>query len=286
MKEQICDIIKQVEDRWLDKATNFLVGHFNKVFLPSHDHTHHVRTWKIARSMITEIAEYNHTIDDHLVEAVLLATLFHDTGMTVTRDPQHGEAGKYIYSKFLEGYPELTPSLNHDILRAIENHDLKEKFVYLPFTLDEPPNVLTITSIADDRDALGTIGIYRYTEIYLHREIPHKSLGIQVMQNVATRFNNFIKVSYFFPALVKSATMPYREIIAFFDLYNQQIITEPEPETTFMGHIGVVNYIRKLSVDGITRPEDFPAAMKTERAGKIINDYFKQLKSDLDATNA
>ena len=38
-------------------------------------------------------------------------------------------------------------------------------------------NLLTILSVADDLDAFGFIGIYRYSEIYLTRGIDPEKIG-------------------------------------------------------------------------------------------------------------
>jgi HD superfamily phosphodiesterase len=279
-------MIREIEEKWLEKSTLFVNDHFNNIFLPSHDVTHHLRTWKNAKSIITHISELNKTVTLSTVEAILLATLFHDTGMAVTRAPEHGSFSKESYLEFIGSQGKDQPVLQKQIIRAIELHDRKDQYVYLPFNLDAPPDILTVTSIADDLDALGTIGIYRYAEIYLHRQVELKFLGIQILKNISVRFNNLIKASSLIPAQVNQAKKQYQKVINFFDQYNRQILTEKEPETTLSGHIGVINYIRKFCVEGKIRPEYFLDTLNNSSVGNFVHIYFEDLKYAINENNS
>ena len=55
-------------------------------------------------------------------------------------------------------------------------HDDKEGPARTLAQAGEQTGILTVLSIADDLDAMGVIGIYRYIEIYLKRNI-HLSEG-------------------------------------------------------------------------------------------------------------
>lgn len=285
MKQEINRKISEAENQWLEKLKTFLDEIYIDTFLPSHDQTHHLRTWKAAKEILLEIAEFNDSIPADFVEAVLLASLFHDTGITQTRGLEHGLKGKKIYLKYIDENCKKPPAMHAKIARAIEMHDQKTENLFTPFHWDKTPDLLTLVSIADDMDALGTIGIYRFAEIYLHRGTSLKSLGMVLLDNVSTRYNNFSKATSLIPSLVKKAKPKYQEIITFYDNYNQQLLTQTDPVKVYSGHIGIVNYIRNFSVIGKINPADFPSALDNFIVGKFVSDYFINLKEQLERGN-
>lgn len=283
MEKKVIDRISIAEDQWLDKLKLFLEELFKDTFLPSHDHSHHLRTWNAAKVILLEIAEFNVMLSDEFIEAVLLASLFHDTGIIETRGVNHGEKGKKIYLRYITENCKKVPAMHQKIASVIENHDQKSTFLFVPFHWDKTPDLLTVVSIADDMDAMGTIGIYRYAEIYLHRSTPIKSMGMVILENISTRYNNISKASTLIPSLLKKTKPKYQEIISFYDHFNQQLLTETDPIKVFYGHIGIVNYIRNFSVIGKIHPVDFPGALDNFEVSKYIIDYFNQLKKQLEA---
>lgn len=288
MKKVKQDVLKKIalaEDQWLDTLKLFLEDHYKNTFLPSHDATHHLRTWKAAKEILLEIAEFSAKLSPDFIEAVLLASLFHDTGIIETPGIKHGEKGKSIYLKYIAENCEKEPSLHKKIASVIEKHDQKTENLFVPFYREKTPDLLTVVSIADDMDALGTIGIYRYAEIYLHRNIPLTSMGMVLLENVSTRYNHFSRASSLIPSLLKKTLPKYQEIISFYDNFNQQLLTESDPLEVFSGHIGVVNYIRNFSVIGKVHPLDIPAALENFRVGKFVQDYFLKLKNELEKTS-
>lgn len=270
-------MIAAVEKNWLDAVTAYLDKHFESIFLPSHDLSHHLRVWRISKMILEEIALQNNQIDQNLIEAVMQASLFHDAGMVITRAPDHGAESAIIYNDFISKNKVPKPALHEIILEAIEYHDRKLDHYYQPFTFADRPDVQTIISIADDIDALGTIGIYRYTEIYLVREIPLISLGIKVLENVTTRYNNFVKACSLFPALIHRTRDNYKEIVNFFDLYNQQLLLEPVPEEETSGPIGVINLIKKISIEEEIRPENLLDPLSEYEPAGFVKEYFNRL---------
>lgn len=273
--------ILTAEEAWLDKASSFVEELFKDVFLPSHDHTHHLRTWQAAKLILREIAVFNVSISKEFVEAVLLASLFHDTGISETRGILHGQIGKHFYHRFIAENGLEEPAWHAQISYAIEMHDQKTENLFVPFHWNQAPDLLTVVSIADDMDALGIIGIYRYAEIYLHRGTALKSLGITVLENVSIRFNHLSKASTLVPSLVNKSKIKYQEILNFFDNYNQQLLAEEDPNLVFSGHIGIVNYIRDFSVIGEIHPLDFKRSLENFQTGKYVLDYFAKLEKEL-----
>jgi HD superfamily phosphodiesterase len=283
VKKKITERISVAEDHWLEKLKIFLEVLFKDTFLPSHDYSHHLRTWKAAKEILLEIAEFNVQLSDEFVEAVLLASLFHDTGIIETRGIKHGEKGKNIYLKYIAENCQKEPAMHSKIASAIEMHDQKTENLFIPFHWDKIPDLLTLVSIADDMDAMGTIGIYRYAEIYLHRSTPMKSLGMVLLENISTRYNNFSKASSLVPSLLRKTKPRYQEVISFYDNFNQQLLTETDPLKVFYGHIGIVNYIRDFSIVGKIHPVNFPSALENFEVSKYIMNYFIRLKEQLEA---
>lgn len=272
------------EEAWLEKVTSFVEELFKDFFLPSHDHTHHLRTWQAAKLILRKIAEINITISEEFVEAVLLATLFHDTGVSETRGILHGQKSKEIYQRFIAENGLDKPAWHEQITHAIEMHDKKTESLFAPFHWNQAPDLLTVISIADDMDALGIIGIYRYAEIYLHRGTALESLGITVLENVSIRYNHFSKASTLVPSLVNKTKVKYQEILNFFDNYNQQLLAEEDPNKIYSGHIGIINYIRNFSVIGMIHPLHFISALENFQVGKYVLDYFMKLEKELRLT--
>lgn len=282
MNKHIEQDILAVEASWLSKVSSFIKELFKDVYVPSHDHTHHLRTWKAAKLILKEIAEFNITISGEFVEAVLLASLFHDAGVSVTRGITHGTKSKNIYIKFIAENNAEEPALHQQIARAIELHDQKTEHLFVPFHWDKTPDLLTVVSIADDMDALGIVGIYRYAEIYLHRSIPLKSLGMNILENVSIRYNSLSKASTLVPSLINMTKPKFQEILIFYDNYNQQLLSDDDPYKVYSGHIGIINYIRNFSVIGKIHPLDFTKTLENFEVGKYVLDFFSKLEKELN----
>jgi len=63
--------------------------------------------------------------DKNLAVKAIIASFFHDTGLTVNRGPDHGIESRHICSTFLET-TDLAEDDRHEILDAVEKHDNKE----------------------------------------------------------------------------------------------------------------------------------------------------------------
>lgn len=274
-------IIERIEGKFLPDVRVFLSEHFSNTFLPSHDGSHHLRCWWIARTILRELGRINDHITEDFVEAVFFAVLFHDSGMTLTRGEHHGAESAMIFRKYVDHHPDRVPAMHAEIIEAITYHDRKVMQYYDPVGPSEPPSLLTVVGAADDLDALGIIGIYRYAEIYLHRGIPLRSLGNRIMENAASRFNTFLKAYTLLPAVAGEHTSGYRTLIDFYDSYNQQLLVESYPEHTLSGHIGIINFIRHLSVTGHIHPSEIPDSIGAS-VGKLVVDFFRDLKRALE----
>jgi len=282
LKRDLQKWILGTEEKWLIPLRQSLEEIFSDTFLPSHDHTHHMRVWNIGKSLLTQIASFNRHLDAGLAEGLLIAAMYHDAGMAVTREKEHGRIGRELCEKWFRIQKLPPPERFGEVLDAIEKHDNKEDRTCAGITREEAPDLLTLLSLADDLEALGVIGVYRYTEIYLARGMQLQELGMNILGNAGTRFSHITGSCSLCPQIPDGYRQQYTSLVSFFDSYNQQLLVETEPEHVRTGYVGIVNAIRRLSVEGRIRPEDFPAAIGKEKPGKLVTDFFSQLKEDLE----
>ena len=273
--------IKRAEETWLEMLHKHAEGLFSNTFLPSHDHTHHSRVWNICKRLFSEINRFNSLLDFSLVEGVLIATYFHDLGMVLSTREEHGILGREICEAYFREQVLNPPSRFTEILEAIEAHDNKEGAACAVILPGESVGILTVISIADDLEALGIIGIYRYIEIYLKRKIDLKNLGNRILENAGNRFKNISERCIHCPSLMQEYSQHYFSLVRFFDHYNQQLMDEPPAKEVFHGHLGIVNYIRILSVEGETRPEDYLKEVGRDKADAMVRNYFTELNHEL-----
>ena len=213
------DYIKQAEEKWFEQLSSYCAFLFNNVNIPSHDHTHHLRVWKYAKDILRAIQNL-HEIDYELVQAALIASMFHDTGLTVTLNENHGKESRNICIEYFEKNKIQKPAKFEDILLAIENHDDKN----YKNSDQNPFSLLSIICNADDLDAFDNIGIVRYTEIYLMRGITLEKLPEAVLKNLENRFSNFERTYKKIPDLYKMQKARYIICEKFFEKLKSELI--------------------------------------------------------------
>ncbi len=282
MEKRIDTWIGEAEERWLEPLQRHVTGLFARTFLPSHDQTHHQRVWNNCRILLREISRFNARPHRSLVEGVMVAAWFHDSGMASDPGRKHGALGREMCEEFFREGGYQIPERYSELLDAIENHDRKGDRACTGFTAEESPGILDILAVADDLDALGTIGIYRYAEIYLHRSVPPWSLGVSVLGNAQARFMSMAKCCSTCPALMERASGQYTVLTDFYNLYNQQLLTGTLPDEVMWGHLGIVNHIRRMCVEGGVRPEQMIHSPDLKNAGMMVKSYFKELKDELE----
>jgi HD superfamily phosphodiesterase len=219
--------LKQILER-------FFITHYDENSLPSHGIDHHRRVWRNARDLFLCLAEDNRVDDLSLPLKLIVASYLHDIGMSVDRGVKHGRHSRELCNRFLIennlGFTEF-----EKVLDAIENHDNKEYK-----TIARNHDLLTILSVADDMDAFGFSGIFRYAEIYLARGIEIRNLGNLIKENAAVRFENFINTFGFLQELVLKQRIRYKTLEDFYDKYNS---LSPSYEFSFQkpyGYCGVI----------------------------------------------
>jgi HD superfamily phosphodiesterase len=264
--------ISRAEASWLDELYANAELLYSKTSLPSHDHTHHLRVWNLCKTLLREIARFSSSIDQLLVEGVLIAAFFHDLGMVYSTRPDHGHLGAELCNKwFMDGGRER-PGNFEEILRAIELHDRKDEQIHESFQRETPPEILAILSVADDLEALGIIGIYRYAEIYLRRGIPLEELGDRILANASSRLHNITRACLRCEHMIENFRPRYEELRLFFENYNKQLKTVSRADGQSSGPLGVINYIRSGGRD-LSDPD---------RTGGEVNEFFRKLEHELE----
>ena len=179
--------ISLAEEELLDSAMRRLNNIFLNSSLTGHGCDHHLRVWKNAARITEALSQNGYELTPGEIRALLLASLFHDSGMIYETGEQHGPAGAKLFLSFNE-FRNRGIDLQR-VARAIENHDDKR---YLNGT-GHRYSIETILTTADDMDAFGIIGFLRYMEIYSHRRVSPQSLPQDIIKNASSRLSNFIK---------------------------------------------------------------------------------------------
>jgi hypothetical protein len=162
--------------------------------------------------------------------------------MSVDPGIKHGKYSRDLCVSFLSKYNLNENDFPH-LLDAIENHDNKD----YPENKDSS-ELLNILSIADDLDAFGFIGIYRYSEIYLTRDINVGRIGHLIRENAEKRFNNLAPALDQFPEYFQKHHNRYIILDEFFKKYNEEL-----PSYHFylnpMGYCGVIQIFANMISD-------------------------------------
>lgn len=242
MTNNIERIIKNVEAKWLTNLQMACEKQFADCHLPSHDAAHHLRVWKYARHLLKHFPE-TYPIHEEFVEQLIVAVFFHDQGMSITPSKDHGKISRHLCKAYFE--TNQIPTFPHfdSVLNAIENHDQKD--YSLTITDENRLNLIQTLNIADDLDAFGIVGAYRYLEIYLMRKIAIPDLPEAVLTNINKRFIHFSSVFQFDKRMVKSQNQRYIAARNFYKDLNMQMKQLGYSPEILNGPIGIANFISK-----------------------------------------
>ncbi len=235
-------IIRQTETVWLTPLMIECTRQFSETHLPSHDQLHHARVWKYAKNLILQSAKQGMAISEKDITQLIIAVFFHDQGMSETTSKEHGKISRKMCKIFIQKCNITPPDFFEKVLDAIENHDKKE---YIETAAS--PNEFEIQKFlntADDLDAFGIIGAYRYLEIYLMRHLNVKLLPEEVLTNMEGRYKHFTDNFGHCIPLVNAHFQRYLTSKNYFKDLNFQIEKFGYSQESFLGPIGVVNYLK------------------------------------------
>jgi HD superfamily phosphodiesterase len=277
------DIYTSAENKWLRSLTVSLEGIFGEEVIHSHDDTHHLRVWGYGKELLMALEAAGNPVRATDAENLLITCMLHDAGLSTTTDKEHGKAGAIIAGKLLSeaGWQakEMEP-----ILYAIEHHEdksyLKNRRLYDQGELQ----LLTALNIADDLDAMGKAGVYRYAEIYLMRGIAMEDLGLQIISNLSTRYGNFMKHCGRLPAMVMKHSPRHHATETFFRNYNYQLrkITAGD-NTAEGGPVGVIRIIYRFVLSGNTFINELFGSAR-QNPDPFVQNFFKELQDELQVS--
>ncbi|MDP4210249.1 MAG: HD domain-containing protein [Bacteroidota bacterium] len=244
-------LIRNTEEKWLKRLFEACNSQFVEVHLPSHDAWHHRRVWEYAKTLLRHASVKGTVISETDIERLIIAVFFHDQGMGKTLSKEHGKISRQVCKAYFAAYPDEPVSGFDKVLQAVENHDKKEYSQGASSSLRKNEfDLQKYLNLADDLDALGKAGAYRYSEIYLLRHVSIDELPEKVLPNLYSRFQYFKEVFQEDPSLVKAQNQRYMAARNFFKDLNMQVKMIGYSDRCNVGPIGVVNYIKKEIIDG------------------------------------
>ena len=267
-------LIYSAEDQLRQILEEYFVTVYDTEFLSSHGLDHHRRVWFNARELLTSLDE-NHISPEALNPCELIVACYlHDIGMAVDHGIKHGRLSREICIRFLSYY-HLNESEFSQALSAIEFHDDKEYR-----TKSAGYDLLKILSVADDLDAFGLTGVFRYAEIYLARGINPAELGRRVIDNARIRFENFTASFAFSEKLIQKHNRRYNDLLTFFNKFNEEAESYLFGGENPAGYCGVIDIFismiheKKSLKEILNRKEQFAG-------DDVMNTFFNRLSMEL-----
>ena len=255
---------------------DFFVSVYDKKNLYSHGIDHHRRVWRYARDLLSIPSGRNYYRPSCSPSKLIIACYLHDIGMSVDPGPRHGKHSRELCLLFLEKY-NLPEKDNIDLLETIEYHDRKDYFIE---TCSD--DLLTLLSVADDLDAFGFTGIYRYSEIYLTRGISPLQMGNLIIINAKKRFDNFETIYGADSYYVQNHKKRYEILENFFTNYNDQAGSYEFRTGNIEGYCGVIELFSML-ISGKMSFEEFFTEAEIYKGDIVIGSFLNGLRSELSS---
>ena len=192
--------------------------------------------------------------------------------MSIDTSIKHGRYSRDLSIKFFKNN-QLKETGYTDVLDAIESHDNKD-YQAIEY------NLLSILSIADDLDAFGFTGIFRYVEIYLRRGIKYEKAGSLILENAVKRFDNFIRTLGFADDFIQKHKKRYDVLVNFFNRYNEQVKSYQFGGQHPEGYCGVIEVLHDMFYKKMSLKDLFTEPGKYSR-DPVILWYINGLASEL-----
>lgn len=271
--------LKTVEEKWLHTLFVQCREIFRKTYLPSHDENHHYRVWLFAKELIRELDQADYPFDVSRIEKIIIAVFFHDTGLSVEPDAEHGKYSRKIAEIFFARSSQQPMGDLEEVLTIIEKHDEKEYANTLMEPSVSPDGLFPVVNASDDLDAFGITGIYRYGEIYLLRGIRGEDLAMQVLENSTIRFRFFFNNYGFLRRFAEHQRIRFQILKKFYEDLLLQHKTGNASETT--GPSAVLHHIKESVLKKkIPLTQLIREAEKTSNDPYVI-DFFRLLQKEM-----
>ncbi|MBN1414370.1 MAG: HD domain-containing protein [Bacteroidales bacterium] len=270
----------QVEHKWLQLLYSYIKGLFSNKWLPSHDHTHHLRVWYYAKRLVELLDGQGYVFTEQMLEQLIIAVFFHDTGLTRTLDASHGKESRLICHDFLTRYASFSKGDYDEILEAIEKHDDKTYAYNLSTGKDMPDDMNTLLTVCDDLDAFGAIGVFRYLEIYVQREIPIHSIPEKVIENLTLRFDNLKNHYGRLDSFMKEQEKRYQFTMDFYCELEKQLRSYADLSSD-SGPVAVVNILLQEVLEKRTHFTKLPVYAEKLASDAFGTEYFQSLYQEL-----
>jgi HD superfamily phosphodiesterase len=266
--------VESAEHQFKQILEDFFISIYDEKTLSSHGIDHHRRVWNFARELLSSRFDQENEILAHLIPKLIIACYLHDIGMSVDKGIRHGKYSRSFCMEFLKRN-NLPAGEYEDLLETIEIHDIKEYS-----GTGKPNELLTILSAADDLDAFGFSGIYRYSEIYLMRDIKPDIMGKMIIENASKRFEHFEKSFGNDYPLFKKHRDRYDILIRFFAEYSKQVPFFQFDGQRPFGFCGVVEiFIQMIKNKKVI--DEFFLEQEKYPEDKVIQWYFNGLKTEI-----
>lgn len=270
------ETIKSAEIKYRQILEHYFTAAWGNTVLYSHNIDHHRRVWHYTKELLGEIDISGENVSSLLPEKLIVACYLHDLGMSIDQGIRHGILSRELCKSFLKKN-NINETDYSDVLNAIEYHDDKEYRT----SANNSDEMLTILSIADDLDAFGYIGIYRYLEIYLTRGIQPEIIGHEIQNNALKRYQNFESAFEERTELIERHKKRYLVLDDFLAGYNRQLEDYSFSRKTNPGNIEVINIISDMIQNKVP-----PCKIESEYSGfssdPEVKNFIGQLASELN----
>lgn len=279
MLSNLHKLIGETEAKWLNPLFNQCKEQFARIHLPSHDEIHHMRVWNYAKMLLPHVQKQHIPFSETDIERLIIAVFFHDQGMSESLSKEHGQISRRICKTFFQTSTLAAPTGFDSVLQAIENHDQKD---YRGVNNTNTSfDVQKILNIADDLDALGITGAYRYLEIYLLRHMAVNAIPEAVLNNMEGRFKHFSETFASNHALLKVQGHRYAHARNFFKDLNLQLkLIEYQPDL-YIGPLGVINYIKNEVIGNKKSLQEVCKMATSENQDFYVSHFFERLKKEI-----
>ena len=264
----------------MQRLYEYVKAEFSQTWLPSHDHTHHMRVWSYAKILTEVLNREGHHFSKTKLEQLIIAVFFHDTGLTRTLDASHGKESREICRKFLARQPNLLKDHFDEMLDAVEKHDDKSYGDFPVAERNQPDDILTMLTVCDDLDAYGAIGVFRYLEIYFHRGIPFQLIPVKVIVNLKKRHQYLIQHYGDLKDFILAQQNRYQFTVDFYNALGKQQHA-PDNISPNEGPLIVANLLLEKVLREKIHITEIAFSIENLPLDEYTIHYFRQLQSEL-----